>query len=252
MHISIATWNISKALPSYSAPATWKEKWATENRLSIQNTLNHNNPDILAIQEIPDPQWLPNLVSFSEYTPIGSAASHCGYSTLLIKRRWIPHVKKSYRIGPAVVGVLILNNQQIAIASMHLYPGKEGGVHRKQQLEAVIRFCEQHDIAHWILAGDMNMRTAEEHSIEMLPASDALIDIWKMLGHTKNRWTWDSYQNHYHPKRHPFRARFDRIYLRSSILKPIRFERIGDQPLENPHHFSSDHFGLWAVFGEET
>jgi len=248
MDLSILTWNIAKAETSFSAPAHWKEEYATETHAALRYPIVHNRPDFLALQEIPSVQWLPHIVSFSDYIPIGTAPSHCGHTALLIKTTKQKSVRKVFQIGPAVVGIFDWNGLSIALCSAHLYPGKEGKEYRKIQMEAIVRLCESQNIAHWIIVGDMNMRKEEEETIESLPSAVPLVDVWKQQGDTNNRWTWDSYQNRYHPKSHPFRARFDRVYLYSSILKTQEFVRIGDKPLENPHHFPSDHFGIYTVF----
>ena len=128
-------------------------------------------------------------------------------------------------------------------------PSPQNHVLRKKQLHAIIQFCEQKSIDRWILIGDMNMRKSENESIEHLPQHSTLSDAWKQCGNPKNRWTWDSYTNLYHPPpQYSFRARFDRVYSWPASWKALSFARFADLPIQNSKHFLSDHFGIRVSF----
>ena len=95
-----------------------------------------------------------------------------------------------------------------------------------------------------VFAGDMNMRGHEDKNIESIQ-QPPLIDVWKTVGTPKNKWTWNTRVNHYHKNRTAFTARFDRVYCTPNIEQKS-LKLVGAQPLSNPNHFASDHFGLCA------
>ena len=241
---SLLSWNIAQAQPSHAAPKHWKETDSTENRETLQNTIRSYNPDILALQEIPNPNWLPMLISFESYIPLGCAQSHCGYTTLLMRPTLVKNVNNVFQVGPSIIAFWKQGNKNISISSSHLYPGKNGAIERHTQFKALWECAQSHSATHTIMAGDMNMRRNEDREIESL-AIPPLKDIWKQHGTKKNQWTWNTKINRYHPQQFPCTARFDRIYHTSNV-EPKTLTLVGANPLSNPHHFASDHFGLCA------
>lgn len=239
---SILSWNISQAKPSEAAPHHWKEKDSTENRSAIQKLILNHKPDILALQEIPEPSWLPMLVSFDSYIPLGCAPSHCGYTALLMRPKIAQHVQQVFQVGPSIIAFWKQGKKNISISSSHLFPGKNGAYERYKQLKALWDCAQRQKSTHTIMAGDMNVRSQESSSIEAL-STPPLIDIWSILGTKKNKWTWNTKINQYHHYSFPCTARFDRIYCTYNV-EPKTFKLVGAKPLSNPAHFASDHFGI--------
>ncbi|MAA79799.1 MAG: hypothetical protein CL916_11115 [Deltaproteobacteria bacterium] len=243
-NFSILTWNISQANASHAAPTDWKDADGAENRTVISNLIRSHNPDILALQEIPDPSWLPMIVSFDAYIPLGSAQTHCGFTTLLIRPQLAKNIKNVYQVGPSIIAFWKNKSITLSISSSHLHPGKGGSPERKEQYTALWQCANQQNATHMVFAGDMNMRGHEDANMESI-CHPPLHDVWKKIGTHQNKWTWNTKINHYHKNRFAFTARFDRIYSTSNIeQKSLRL--VGGTPLSNPHHFASDHFGLCA------
>ena len=241
---SILTWNISQGHTSYAAPKEWKEAESHENRQIISNIIRSHNPDILALQEVPNPNWLPMLVSFEHYIPLGCVSSHCGFSALLIRPQLAKYIRNVFQVGPSIIAFWKENTITLSISSAHLYPGKEGYSQRLEQFSALWQCAKQQNATHMVFAGDMNMRGHEETNIESV-SSPPLMDVWKQIGNLKNKWTWNTKINHYHKSRIEFTARFDRIYCTQNIEQKS-LKLVGSKPLSNPNHFASDHFGLCA------
>ena len=241
---SILTWNISQAKASNAAPRDWKESGSSENRMVIANLIRSHNPDILALQEVPDPSWLPMIVSFDSYIPLGSVQTHCGFTTLLIRPKLAKNIRYVFQVGPSIIAFWKERSMMISLSSSHLHPGKEGHIERLQQFTALWNCARQQQATHMVFTGDMNMRGHEDQHVESL-CQPPLVDIWKQIGTPKNKWTWNTKINHYHKHRVSFTARFDRIYCTSNIQQQS-LKQIGCKPLSNPHHFASDHFGLCA------
>ena len=245
--ISLLSYNIALAKPSYCAPRDWFEAYNTQQNQSLKNYLLQESPTFIALQEVPYPKWPLNIISIEHYIPLGSVPSHCGYTTLLIQKSLAQTVKTVFQVGPSVVAILTGKAHTLAVASCHLAPSKANAAARLEQMRAVVHCCKEH-ADHWIIAGDMNMRTAEDTHIEQLDRLP-LTDAWKICGTPNNKWTWNSQKNHYHPPpRHGFMARFDRIYSWPNTLQPKHFRRIGDQPIAKKAHFASDHFGIFAAY----
>ena len=245
--LSILSWNIAGAKASFSAPESWKEEYADETRKEIQSVIQKYKPDILILQEIPEPNWLPMLLSFVQYIPLGTAPTHSGYCALIVRRENASKIREVYQVGTSVLAFWEEQNGNLyAISSMHLCAGSKEGRNRIEQFKAVLETCREKRINGGVFAGDMNMRKKEDLDIESLH-NPPLIDAWKELGTSKNRWTWDSRINHHNEHGFSFQARFDRIYYTKENITQHSFTRVGDRPLTNPRHFSSDHFGILAI-----
>jgi endonuclease/exonuclease/phosphatase family metal-dependent hydrolase len=114
-----------------------------------------------------------------------------------------------------------------------------------------------------VIAGDTNMRIAEDLDVER---GLDLRDAWKDAGaNPTTKFTWDTldhvggtYNEYYGPSTRSYRARYDRVYYRggkattdtgAALLRPTRFELIAHCPISpSRNHFLSDHFGVYAEF----
>jgi len=193
------------------------------------------------------------------YQCVGTRHSHCDFVALLIKREWIHHTTVRGGIGaPAVIAIVnFASDRKITFGSCHLAPYNGGKDERLYQMETILQNVEND--ANFILAGDVNMRKAEDLTFETLGVRDA----WKETGETYGcKFTWDSTDhspkdrpgttgphNRYHgPNAFQFKCRFDRVYFRGADLSADSFNLMANQPLTTPFHFLSDHFGMVATF----
>ena len=236
--ITIVSINVSGFQPSQEAPRDW------DPILAFHELMLKESPDIIALQEVPhhglDGNWLPGYVN------VGTKPSHCENVLLLVKNEWAPHTIQIKKIDAPVVLVNIefstpQQQKSIIFGSCHLEPYKEGAAIRIAQLKKALDLCTKGDVI--ILAGDYNMRVKEDSKVEALGLKDA----WKEAGSDKShKNTWDSTKNRYHGiGAYQFTCRFDRIYLKGE-MDVDDFHLIGDQPLTNPFHYLSDHFGMIA------
>ena len=150
-NFSILTWNISLARASYTAPKDWKETDSAENRQVIANLVRSHNPDILALQEIPDPSWLPMIVSFETYIPLGSVQTHCGFTTLLLRPQIAKKIQHVYQVGPSIIAFWKEGTIKISISSSHLFPGKGGSAERRDQYAALWKCAKPVSYTHLTL-----------------------------------------------------------------------------------------------------
>ncbi|KAI7843423.1 hypothetical protein COHA_002901 [Chlorella ohadii] len=124
------------------------------------------------------------------------------------------------------------------VAGCHLEPFAEGADYRLAQINMVMR--EVPPRAHFVLAGDTNMRVKENAAVE----SRGLVDAWQQVGAPRAQaYSWNTQVNHYHgPGAHEYIARYDRIYVRG--LEATSYQLVANEPLTDAGDFLSDHFGL--------
>jgi endonuclease/exonuclease/phosphatase family metal-dependent hydrolase len=127
----------------------------------------------------------------------------------------------------------------MAFVACHLPPFGENKEIRAKQLTNMVKFLRP-KTSRIIIAGDMNMRKAENTIVTQLELDDAFI-----LGNSPKscRFSWDGYKNPFNSNNYPFTCRFDRVFLQD--FKVSQFQFVGDTPVtRESDHFLSDHFGL--------
>ena len=256
----VMSWNIAMGESSYSCPAEWSKKRQFE---ALTNVVRRHNPDILALQEVPNEEWIRPWKQKLGYVSTTVTASHCGLVMLLIRRPLSRSVISKVSIGPAVVVTLrCAGTFDLCISSMHLFPSKSNAFRRREQLKSIVSWCKSQTTSsrrtYWILCGDTNMRKSEETAVENLAScqetkTPGLLDAWKSIGSLKDtRFTWDSHRNKFHQECFSFTCRFDRIYTHRSdgqLLRPNSFSLVGNTLASSSSgHYLSDHFGLLASF----
>ena len=249
-HLTCLTWNIALAKPSNCAPSSWQIGRSQRQREALLKEILDANADVLALQEVPYPEWEDEFLLNHGYVRIGSTQSHCGWVLLLLRIELTFLVQKHVCIGPTVLAKLQTSAEDVLwLSSSHLAPFKDNAGLRLRQLQAVVQYCEQQKDSAWILCGDLNLRKEENISVEQSPRQGTLLDAWKAAGaprHTK--YTWNSKKNLFHPKTFGFVARFDRVYFYSDTLKVQTFALLANKPLSHNAHFISDHFGIVTTF----
>lgn len=246
--IKMATLNVANFQPHNLAPRGF------DPRLAFERELKRQQPDILALQELPQPA---HYNCFLGYQCIGSAQSHCGFVGLYIRDGFLTeNVQEMARIVPradipgamsdelpVVLGSILLDNgKEVAVGSCHLEPYKDSSNIRKAQLNAISKATAHKPSL--ILGGDMNMRNSEDAAIEKVGGWK---DAWKEAGSERREaYTWNSKINRYHGEDgFRFHCRFDRVYARGANVES--FSLMANEPMKNnsgDSYYLSDHFGI--------
>jgi len=102
--------------------------------------------------------------------------------------------------------------------------------------------------------GDFNFHAHGQENIDQFKALPGWIDVWVNLMGTHNHgYTFDTETNTVTKlnNERSDRSRYDRIILQSQTIIPTQIEILGNKSIGNQGHidvFTSDHFGLTAVF----
>ena len=123
--ISLLSYNIALAKPSYCAPPDWSDEYGVQQNNALKKCMLIAQPTFIALQEIPYPKWPLNILSIDQYIPLGSASSHCGYTSLIINRKMVHLVQSVFQVGPCIVAILKKDDDTLAVASCHLAPFKK-------------------------------------------------------------------------------------------------------------------------------
>ncbi|KAK1746351.1 5'-tyrosyl DNA phosphodiesterase [Skeletonema marinoi] len=222
--LTIVSWNINEAKCSNVAPDPALR--TREAPRLIREEILRSQPDVIALQESPNPLFGTENVA-------GTAQSHSGHVDLLVKRELAIDAKQiSLQHIPAVAATFTLQNRtRIAIASLHLAPSKELAAERIHECESIMKklTSRAQDV---ILAGDFNMRQSEDKTTEKLCGGN-WVDAWKEAtsSNPNKKFTWNTAENKYFDNP-PRTIRFDRCYGRGDYL--------------------SDHYGIVAKYEVES
>jgi endonuclease/exonuclease/phosphatase family metal-dependent hydrolase len=186
--VTLVTYNVAGCQPSKMAPTSWT---MTDSAQAIESEILKDNPDVIALQEIPE-QYSKTMLS-EGYKLVGTKSTHAPYVALFVRKEIDVKRVKSNQIDrlPVVVGELLFSfhdkqmqqQQRFWIASVHLEPFGEGASTRQKQLQSLVEEAKKEQVP-LIIAGDTNMRVAEDYAAEN--ASDrgglGLSDLWKLAG----------------------------------------------------------------------
>lgn len=243
--IKIFTLNVAGFGNSYAAPNDF------DPFQTFSQELTWGNPDIICLQEAMDcdDQTFKNLLP--GYVCLGKAASHSekGPTMLFVKESLAPFATVIPIKGPVILARLeYAQDQTVVIGTCHLMPKKEGAPERLAKTKEMLAHCQPEDMV--LLAGDFNVRQAEDPDYEALGLQDA----WKETGSEKSkRFTWNSFLNRYHESEflRGRTGRYDRIYFRGFAIDD--FEMCANEEIsDNRGHYLSDHFGLRATVRVEA
>ena len=247
--LTIVSWNIAEAAPSFAAPSR-SRRAQDAPRLIRECILGRNQPppDIIALQESPFPTFGTELFEEHGYVSVGGTTlSHCGYVDLLLKKELAENstpISLTNNLSSVACRIVLPNKTTVSVSSSHLAPFKHGAGTRLRQCQHLRESLLQKSGSNMILLGDYNMRASEDTSIENILG----VDAWKAAGsNQRNKFTWDSFANRYHEDGFAFRARFDRCYVGSENIKVNRFGLIGNKPVVgggSAKDFLSDHYGM--------
>lgn len=142
------------------------------------------------------------------------------------------------------------------LMTSHLESTKDHAAERLKQLKTA--FKELQTVSEnetGIFGGDLNMRDKEFDEVKTNGFADGIADIWEDTGsRPEARYTWNMALNDNLEMNGKFRpkCRFDRMYYRPvDGLKPVYFELVGLERLQNCRRFPSDHWGILAHFDKK-
>eukprot|EP00984_Skeletonema_dohrnii_P019519 scaffold9347_cov195-Skeletonema_dohrnii-CCMP3373.AAC.5 len=253
--LSIVSWNIAEAAPSFAAPC-FDTRSRDAPRLIRECILGSGRssrpPDIIALQECPYPSFgTETFVEQGYVSAGGTTLSHCGYVDLLLKKQLAENsrpISLDRNLSSVACRIALPNQTTISVSSSHLAPFKHGAGTRLRQCQNLKESLHQESGNNMILLGDYNMRQSEDKAIENILG----IDAWKAAGSNyRNKFTWDSFSNEYHEDGFSFRARFDRCYAGGDKIHVNRFGLIGNKAVVGTKDFLSDHYGMIIGFDVE-
>ena len=242
--LKILSWNIAECRPSHDAPPSSHTLF--DCQAAVVQQILRQEAQILCLQECPSSSWMPSEL-LDLYTLVGSAPSHCGVTQLWIHNA-LDHQRLETIQPPSVAATVLVGDQIVGVSSSHLEPFNGGAPIRLEQATNLFQLLSE-VTPNFIMAGDYNMRKAEDCRVEQL----GLHDVFKLAGSPKHaRFTWDSIRNKYHgPLAYGFHCRFDRIYVsyEGGTCTP-EVTLVGDEPevvsvgSTEYKFFLSDHFGM--------
>jgi endonuclease/exonuclease/phosphatase family metal-dependent hydrolase len=259
--------------------------------VKVQQLVLQQDPDVIALQEVPS--FVLHSRWFSEYSLIGYQESHAHNVVLLVHKRHPAAVRVDIdtRLGlPAVMAEIDFlppctntnyaaaggNRRKILVTSVHLEPFVDGARMRKRQLGCLAKIAMERDSTPLLIAGDTNMRVAEDPVAEQ---KLGFLDLWKVAGSDfGTKYTWNTrnelkdgryFNEYYGGDTREYVARYDRIYAANVMTASTRskkrkddsseeesqdsienatFDLVANRPVgDSKRHFLSDHFGITST-----
>jgi endonuclease/exonuclease/phosphatase family metal-dependent hydrolase len=236
--LSIATFN------------SWFDDYhATQRYLAIADLLSRRAPDVMVFQEVTPTAltvflaqpWIREGYRRAEVT----GGDLGNYGMLLLSR--LPIDRVTYTRLPTrlsrgyLLADLVINGRSVAVAAIHLESGKASARLRARQLRRI--FCSLRRSENAIVAGDFNMRDAENGRV-----GAPFRDVWTVLRPHDDGFTEDTSINlmRLDSKGKHRQVRFDRVLLKGDAWVPAHVELLGTEPISSalPRVFPSDHFGV--------
>jgi hypothetical protein len=106
--------------------------------------------------------------------------SHCGYTYLGINKKHNVDILMIIKLFGCVVFHVKINNEELILGSLHLFPYKAYIKKRKEQLNRIYEDLQEHNLLHLpiILGGDTNMTEDENYIIELYDLIDCTDDYY--------------------------------------------------------------------------
>eukprot|EP00056_Hartaetosiga_gracilis_P000398 m.38180 g.38180 ORF g.38180 m.38180 type:complete len:351 (+) comp10188_c0_seq1:22-1074(+) len=261
MKLKVVTLNVAEFLPSNEADATtWTQ----------QRSLNHfahhivHDADVVCVQEWPKSPSIgldKKVWMVSDFVP-----SHCGLCAVMLRRSTFKDMdtvgsEGKHSVPCATVLATTHCGLVLLVSSVHNTPFGTEEASRLRNLTIIVDNIIKPFGLPSIIAGDFNMRAAEDPSATMLLR---LKDSFEEAGSPKEKkFTFNTKINRYHENSRRYNARYDRIYFsnvkggctRMSII-PGSFDLVAHTKITDGESgnkfFLSDHFGLTQSFALET
>ncbi|CAF1472460.1 unnamed protein product [Rotaria sp. Silwood1] len=241
-----------------------------ENTIEIRtrgviDVIKREEPDVIFLQEVIPIAFdlIRNLLS--EYDSY--AGNTQGYFVVILTRRELFKVQNIEIIkypgtnmerNLLIAHTIYKNSIEIDLMTSHHESGTEeiASNERIEQLKLCFKYMlnsPSHRIV--LFGGDLNIREKELQKAGDIPSG--IVDLWIETGKRKEcAYTWDMNRNtnvYYPSNNYRPRARFDRLYYRSSKqnimqFKPVYFELEGLEKLPSIKRFCSDHWAIQAYF----
>lgn len=183
------------------------------------------------------------------YAVVGSCNSFSGRTVLLMSEELlnVAEIECTCTALPGTRGSFVLVAlKDLSICGVHFAPRAEGAAARFSQFKNVVEAAG--GSRPLVVAGDTNMRNAEELLVERLGFEDAFVSLNFPRA---CKYTLDWERNKFYNDFPPITCRYDRILCRQQdtpTVKPADMRLYGDVELEAPGHYVSDHFALWVKY----
>ncbi|CAF3505812.1 unnamed protein product [Rotaria socialis] len=238
----------------------------TETRIyGVIDVIKREEPDAVFLQEV-IPKAIDLIRSLlPEYDSYAGNAK--GYFVVILTRRELFNVENFEIITyPGtnmertllIVHAMYKNSIEIDLMTSHHESGTEE-ISSRERIEQ-LKFCFKYMLDApsnriILFGGDLNIREKELQKIGGIPSG--IVDLWIETGKRREcAYTWDMNRNtnvYYPSDTFRPRARFDRLYFRSSNdntvkFKPVYFELEGLEKLPSIKRYCSDHWAIQAYF----
>ena len=193
--------------------------------------INDNGYDILFLQEVS--QKANNNLNkyFGDIVE-----SHCEYTYLGLNKKLNFKIINTIKYKGIIINHLIINNIELVLGSLHLYPSKNNYDKREEQMQNIQKMLTDNKLIHLpiILGGDTNMKDDENFNF--------FDDIYLKNNNNKNYYT--TYPNrNFTDNRVQFTPRnnfrYDRFLIKNCKSIPDSFETVSN--------LNSDHLAIKTI-----
>ncbi len=192
----------------------------------VRQTILDLKPDVICFQE------LPGVVPYVETHDMirANPRSHSGNLAVLVTHQLMA-TEPTFSSVTRTAVVVDFPGADLAVANVHLAPGKGGAEDRIHQLSVTLAAAKSANVA---VVGDTNLRVDEDEALTSIGLS----------GDLPPKPTWDGYRNGFRGDKGRFRAYFTRALSTQDVV--ITKQEVIDFPTEAyDHRFHvSDHFAL--------
>jgi len=220
-----------------------------ERRAALLAELERRRPDVIALQEVTEELLVPLLEEpwVRAGYQVSTRQLH-RYDVVLLSRlpiRWMTLIDLPSGMGRRLLTAELACG--LAIATVHLESTRDEAQARASQLRIIQPALAQR-YADVLLAGDMNFEP--DHPLENAALDPGFVDTWPVLRPGEPGYTVDTDINlmRLQVNSNPAHKRIDRIFARGSRWRARSIELVGTAAIELDGTFTSDHFGLEAVF----
>lgn len=232
------------------------DKLSLKRTLSLANTVQTKNPDIICLQEvIPEVHDVLKLL-LKDYKFCFPQKITKNYDCVIFSKypikKCLVYPYKNSTMGRCMTVIQInFNNIDIVFANTHfesLFKKTEPNKEKIKQYEIGQQILETlyNTYKNVILCTDTNVLDHEEHYFNSIYLDNGWTDAWMKLGNENNKYTYDSEKNiHLNNKfyKTKYMSRIDRILAKGDNCKLLNFDIIKGIILE-----PSDHFGVCASY----
>lgn len=229
----------------------FSEENRTERTISLLNTIDTHNPDIICLQEVTQPVYEHLKQSLNLYPYFYPSNNISAYDCAIFSKHKFTNIKvhpfNNSIMGRKLITVNIdINDHQLVIATAHFESlFKQNNKQKIEQYDFTHDILKQFNNIPVILCADTNLMAHEENLY--LTKHNMWNDCWIIDGKNKDKeYTYDTSTNDNLVTRniHHIQSRIDRITYNDKLTM-INFNMIkGSDFYIEP----SDHYGVMATF----